>query len=71
MNIHRADLQRILYDAALKAGAVVQFNKRVTTIDTGEPSLTLIDGSIITADLIIGADGMLVTHNPNHSLIIS
>jgi 2-polyprenyl-6-methoxyphenol hydroxylase-like FAD-dependent oxidoreductase len=57
LTLHRADYQRILYNAALKAGAKIEFGKKVTSIDQSAPSLTMEDGSVIRTDLIIAADG--------------
>ena len=58
LTIHRADYQRILYHAALDAGAVVKFGRKVVSVDTSIPSLTLQDGTIVSSDLIVAADGM-------------
>ncbi|KAG4441105.1 hypothetical protein IFR05_003395 [Cadophora sp. M221] len=58
LTLHRADYQKILYDAAVKAGASISFGRKVVSIDTSTPSLTLQDGSIINSDLIVGADGI-------------
>lgn len=57
LTLHRADYQKILYDAAWKAGASISFGKKVVSIDTSTPSLTLQDGAIIRSDLIVAADG--------------
>ncbi|EON65108.1 hypothetical protein W97_04344 [Coniosporium apollinis CBS 100218] len=58
--IHRADYQRLLYDAALAAGATVHLRRAISTVDDSGPcpSVTLKDGSRLEADLIIGADGI-------------
>jgi 2-polyprenyl-6-methoxyphenol hydroxylase-like FAD-dependent oxidoreductase len=58
--LHPADLQRVLYDAAVRAGASIIFGKNVTELDVDEPGLTFEfeDGSAATGDLIVGADGM-------------
>ncbi|KAH7388933.1 hypothetical protein BKA64DRAFT_125359 [Cadophora sp. MPI-SDFR-AT-0126] len=58
LTIHRADYQRILYHAALDAGAVVRFGKKVVSVDTSMPSLILQDGTMTVTDLIVGADGI-------------
>ncbi|KAL2062579.1 hypothetical protein VTL71DRAFT_5651 [Oculimacula yallundae] len=58
LSMHRADYQKVLYDAALKAGASINFGQKVVSVDTSKPSVTLQDGSVITCDLIIGADGI-------------
>lgn len=62
LTLHRADYQRILYDAALKAGAEIEFEKKVASVGQSAPSVTLEGGSIIAADLIVAADGMSSSH---------
>lgn len=54
--IHRADLHRALMD---DAGTVseVRVNSMVTAIDFDKPSVTLQDGTVLEADVIVGADG--------------
>jgi 2-polyprenyl-6-methoxyphenol hydroxylase-like FAD-dependent oxidoreductase len=63
--LHRADLQRILYNATIRAGASIAFGKNVTVLDANEASLTFEDGSTVMGDLIVGADG--VPSSPSHS----
>ncbi len=58
LTLHRADYQRILYNAATKAGATIEFGKRVVTIDFDAPSVTLENGLHVPSDLIIAADGI-------------
>ena len=55
--VHRADYQRLLYDAAVAAGAEVILNARVISVDDDAVSVKLQDENVYTADLIIGADG--------------
>jgi salicylate hydroxylase len=56
--LHRADLQRILYEAAIAAGATVLLGKHVTAPIADEPCLIFEDGSNAMGDLIVGTDGM-------------
>lgn len=56
--LHRADLQRVLHEAAITAGATIFFGKQVTYLNADEPCLTFEDGSTAVGDLIVGADGM-------------
>jgi 2-polyprenyl-6-methoxyphenol hydroxylase-like FAD-dependent oxidoreductase len=56
--LHRADLQRVLYGAAVRAGASIIFDKNVMALDADERGLTFEDGSTATGDLIVGADGV-------------
>ncbi|KAK5046530.1 hypothetical protein LTR84_008333 [Exophiala bonariae] len=54
----RADFQKLLYDAAVKRGIAVRFNQYVADVDETVPTVTLKTGEVITADLIIAADGI-------------
>jgi salicylate hydroxylase len=56
--IHRADFQRILYDAALSLGAVVLLDSVIDSVDPWTPGVALTNGQVLTADLVIGADGI-------------
>ncbi|EEP76553.1 conserved hypothetical protein [Uncinocarpus reesii 1704] len=56
--IHRADYQRILFDAAKEAGAKILLGTPVDSIDERAPAAILTDGRRLVADLIIGADGI-------------
>ncbi|CZR69021.1 related to salicylate hydroxylase [Phialocephala subalpina] len=58
LTLHRADYQRILYDAAIQAGATVGFCKKFTDIEFDTPSVTLESGLKVPSDLIIAADGI-------------
>lgn len=56
------DIVDILYKLATEAGAVVEFHKEVTVVQPGteedsKPSVTLASGEVLTADIIVGADG--------------
>jgi salicylate hydroxylase len=56
--IHRPDYHRLLHEAALENGCEIRVKSRVTSIDESVPSLTLKSGETLTADIIIGADGI-------------
>ncbi|CZR68677.1 uncharacterized protein PAC_18576 [Phialocephala subalpina] len=58
LNIQREVYQRLLYDRALELGVKVKFGCKVDIIDQAIPSITLADGEVLKADLIIGADGV-------------
>lgn len=56
------DLVRLLYKLATGAGAKVRLNTEVTSIRQGtkrmpKPVLRLASGEVLTADILIGADG--------------
>ncbi len=55
--IHRADYQQLLAKGALDYGAKLIFNAEITRVDVETNTVHLQDGRILTADLIVGADG--------------
>ncbi|OSD05334.1 FAD/NAD-P-binding domain-containing protein [Trametes coccinea BRFM310] len=60
--MHHDDLIRMLYKLATEAGARVDFHTEVTAIQPGSdsipnPSVTLANGDVLTADMVVGADG--------------
>ena len=57
-NVHRADYQRVLYDAAVERGVIVRFDCRVESLNEDEPSVTINGGEVVKGDIIIGADGI-------------
>lgn len=57
-NIHRADYQRTLAEEAMSLGVEVLFSADVTSVTHDPPTVHLSDGRQLTADLIVGADGM-------------
>ncbi|TFK66502.1 FAD/NAD-binding domain-containing protein [Pluteus cervinus] len=59
-NVHRADLHRMLFDLA-KPYMTLVLNRRVVKVDPLIPRVTLHTGEIMTADLIVGADGIRST----------
>jgi salicylate hydroxylase len=56
--IHRADYQKILYDAAVEAGVHFSLGCHVESVDDNEATIMLRDGRRLQADLIVGADGI-------------
>lgn len=61
-DFHRANLHRCLLDRAVELGAKVIVKSRVTAIEYAQDGLTatavLSDGKAMSADLIVGADGI-------------
>ncbi|KAG2064822.1 FAD/NAD(P)-binding domain-containing protein [Suillus decipiens] len=55
--LHRADLHRMLY-AVTEPHCNIRVNCRVVSVDPSKPSVTLESGEVISADLIVGADGI-------------
>ena len=52
------DFRGILYDAAVEMGAEVRVGCGVASIDPMERTVTLASGEVVTADVIVGADGI-------------
>jgi salicylate hydroxylase len=54
-----ADFYAMLYNLAVSSGVTITFNTEVVSVDEVKdaPRALLADGTILTADLIIGADG--------------
>ena len=60
--VQRADLVRLLHKLATDAGARVRLNSKVASIRQGtsrapRPTVKLATGEVLTADILIGADG--------------
>ena len=51
------DLSNMLYRAAVGAGARITYNAPVAKVYTNPPQVELEDGTVLGADMIIGADG--------------
>jgi salicylate hydroxylase len=60
-DFHRADLHNCLYRRALELGAKVHTNCRVVEVEyqTGQSTVVLASGKRHTADLVVGADGIV------------
>lgn len=62
-DFHRADLHSALLQRALELGADVRTNSRVDQVehqsDTPRATVVLTDGTRFTADLVVGADGIV------------
>ncbi|KAL1968737.1 hypothetical protein VTN77DRAFT_1563 [Rasamsonia byssochlamydoides] len=59
--IHRADFHDAMYRLAVDLGVTVKLASRVVAYDVDEPSITLQDGSKVTANLVVAADGVKST----------
>ncbi|KAG1844710.1 hypothetical protein F4604DRAFT_220302 [Suillus subluteus] len=55
--LHRADLYRMLYEIT-EPYCNIRVNSRVVSVDPSKPSVTLASGEVVSADLLIGADGI-------------
>lgn len=67
--IHRAHLHDSLHQQALKLGVKVVINSGVQSYDPLKPSITLADGSVYEADLVVAADGENFTSCPTGRLV--
>ena len=56
--IHRAKYQQLLCEAAVEAGVSLNFGCPVASVDENTTTMVLKDGQRISADLIVGADGI-------------
>ena len=57
--LHRSDIIDALAFGARKVNAQIRFSHRVENVSSGErPCVTLSDGKILKADLVVGADGI-------------
>lgn len=65
--LHRADLIGLLEEAVRAAGIPVELGLRVAQVVTGEPGEVMLDdGTRMTADLVVGADGL---HSPTRAAL--
>ncbi len=55
--VHRAVLHNLLHKHAVAAGAQLRLDSRVVHYDFAAGAVDLHDGTRVTADLVIGADG--------------
>ncbi|KAJ7162331.1 hypothetical protein C8R46DRAFT_1164441 [Mycena filopes] len=55
---HLADLRKMMYDVAVRQGATIRLSTTAVAVDPGKRAVTLDSGEILTADVIIGADGI-------------
>lgn len=60
--IHRADLHDILLAKVAELGIPLIMGARVQSYSPDQPSLTLEDGSVLEADVILAADGECRSH---------
>ncbi|KAJ6153578.1 hypothetical protein N7470_006537 [Penicillium chermesinum] len=57
--VHRGDYHKALHDLAVDLGVTIKLGSKVVSYDSAAPSISLEDGQIISADLVIAADGVL------------
>ena len=52
-----SDLREILYNTAKELGAQVRTGAEIVSIDPYKPTVTLRGGEVLSADVVVGADG--------------
>lgn len=57
-HVHRADFHHAMVQKARDLGVQIQINSCVVKVDFYAPCVHLKDGRLITADLVVGADGL-------------
>ncbi|TKX23978.1 FAD-binding domain-containing protein 19 [Elsinoe australis] len=57
-DMHRADLQRVLYEKAQELGVEFRFGAQVVEHRLDVPEVTLKNGDCITGDVVVAADGL-------------
>jgi salicylate hydroxylase len=63
--IHRANFHEILHAQAHELGVDIKLGSKVEAYDAGTPSVTLENGQVLIADLIVAADGEILWR-PGH-----
>lgn len=58
LDMHRADLQKVLSQRARDLGVILVLSARVTSIDFARPAVTIEGGRTFLGDLVVGADGL-------------
>ena len=55
--VHRAHFHEALLQLAQKLGVTIRLGARVTEYNERDPSVTLSDGDVVTAKLVVAVDG--------------
>jgi len=60
VDMHRVDLQKMLFNRAIELGVSIRLGSRVATVkqDVSRPEIHLESGNTIQCDLVVGADGL-------------
>ncbi len=62
--VHRAHFHAALHERALELGIEVRVNSKVVDYDLEAPSVGLENGQVLSADLVVAADGRpVLTHS--------
>jgi len=59
--VHRAHFHDALHKRALELGVEVRVNSKVVDYDLEAPSIELENGQVLSADLIVAADGKFIS----------
>ena len=63
LHVHRADYHAALVTRAREVGVDIRLSSKVDIVDFDAPSVTLDDGNVVKADVVIGADGIPISMN--------
>ena len=70
LTLDQPQLHQQLMKVALESGVKLQSGIKVNSVDVAKTSMELDDGSTVSADLIIAADGAHVRKNPNMNCVL-
>lgn len=56
---HRGSLHSALHSKAIELGVVIHLDCRIVEYDQDGPTFVLANGKVVSADLVIAADGMV------------
>lgn len=59
--IHRADYHTVLLKEATRLGVQITLDAKVTKVEPNAGVVTLESGRTVTADVVVGGDGMFLT----------
>ena len=54
---HRADYHDTLYEEAVRLGCTIRLGCEMQDVNFEEPAVILSDGTVVAADVVVGADG--------------
>ena len=57
-NLQLSDLRKMMYNVAMKHGATIRLDTTAVAVDPERRAVTLASGETLTADVIVGADGI-------------
>lgn len=61
--LHREDYHRVLMDQASRIGVRISLDSHVLSMSDDGKSVTLQNGKTLYADVVVGADGLCISHH--------